>query len=75
MAGECAIHSFPVLETSAHVIVGHLDDSGVVGEKDWPIFGVVGYMPDAGGGFQQGLVAIIIKFRIHFTQRHRVHGV
>jgi hypothetical protein len=75
MAGEGTGDGLFVLEAPAHVIVGHLHKRGFVREKDWSIFGVVGHMPDTGGGFQHSLVAIGIKFRIYFTQRHRGHRV
>ncbi len=67
MAGERAGNGLLVLETSAHVVVKHFYICGLVGETDWPVFGVVGNMPDAGGGFQQSLVAIQVKFWVEYV--------
>lgn len=46
---DIAVDSLFVLEASAHVIVGHLNFCGLVGEKDWSVFTIIGDVPDAGG--------------------------
>lgn len=60
MAGEGVVDGLLVFEAAALVVVGHLDDGGVVGEDDRAVLGVVGDVPDAGGGADKGLVAVQI---------------
>ncbi len=52
-----------VREAAAHVVVGHLNDRGLIGEKDGAVFGVVSHVPDTSGGTEEDLIAVQIKFR------------
>lgn len=71
---------------TTYAVVGHRDEwrSGGVGSggveespQNWAVFAVVLNLPDAGRGFDKGLVAVVVKLRSEFISHkgHRGHKV
>ena len=69
MAGQRARDGLFILEPAALIVIGHFDYGGVVREDDRAVLGVVGDLPEAGGGTDEGLVAVGVKEKRELTRR------
>ena len=47
-------------DTSAHAVKNHCDDGVVLFPEDGAVFGVVGYLPNAGRSLDKGLVSVSV---------------
>ena len=61
--GFCATLHCSHFDTSAHAVKDHRDDGVVLFPEDGAVFGVVGYLPNAGRSLDKGLVSVSVVLR------------
>ena len=62
LEGFLAILHRAHFDTAAHTVEGHRDHGATGLPADGAVLGVVGYLPDAGGGLDEGLITVGIVF-------------
>lgn len=53
--------SLKILNAAAHAVELHDYVGCAIRPEDWAVLAIVGNRPDAGGGLDQGLVAVIVE--------------
>ena len=69
LEGFCAILHCPHFDTAAHAVKNHRDDGVVLFPEDGAVFGVVGYLPNAGRSLDKGLVSVSVVLRHEVVNR------